>query len=73
MIRNLRQVIREKKLNLNGIAMETGIQRSTLELIMLGAYQPNADMRRKIAEAVGELPDPELFESGLSDHKAPLR
>lgn len=73
MIRNLRAVIREKRLNLNQIAMETGIQRSTLELVMLGAYVPGADMRRKIAEAIGEQPDNELFESGLPDNKAPIK
>ena len=72
-IRNLRAVIREKNLDLDQIARASGVQRSTLELIMIGVYVPDGDMKIKIAEALNEPPDNELWESGLRSHKPPLK
>ena len=67
-LRSLRAVIREKNLSLSQIAYQTGIQQSTLELILLGAYVPGIDFRVRIAEAIGEPFDNELFESGARRH-----
>jgi len=63
-IRNLRQVIREKNLDISQIAHETGVQASTLELIMIGVYCPSLELRIRICEAIDEPFDNEIFETG---------
>ena len=72
MIRNLRAVLKEKNMSLDELACRTGIQKSVLELIMLGAYQADGNYRRLIADALEEY-DHTIFESGLKDHRAPLK
>jgi transcriptional regulator with XRE-family HTH domain len=67
-LRNLRAVIKEKNLSLEQVAFQTGIQVSTLELIMLGVFVPGLDYRIRICRAIGEDFDNEIFESGTVQH-----
>ncbi|MDB4442105.1 helix-turn-helix domain-containing protein [bacterium] len=71
-IRNLRTIIREKNISMEQIANATGIQRSTLELIMLGVYVPSLDSRIKLCRAIDEPYSNTIFETGLKTNLAPL-